>query len=259
LENNGIRIVTLNRKNIKEFPPTCFLASDSDGYLKKLEWIRKNFNKGLTIKLIYPEIGSECIGFIEYIPGENAWRAVSAKGYMFIHCIWVYKTKNKQHGYGSLLVKECIEDAINQDKLGVAVITSDGPFMANKNLFKKNGFKSVESCNPFFNLMVFSLKRGPKPQINCCPDKIASCQGLNILYTHQCPWVARSIQGIVEIANEHKLKPQVTEITTARHAQKAPSVYASFGLINNGRLLADHYISHHRFRNIIEKELKKNL
>jgi hypothetical protein len=31
---------------------------------------------------------SEC-SFIEYIPGEQAWRAVHADGYLLIHCLWV--------------------------------------------------------------------------------------------------------------------------------------------------------------------------
>lgn len=35
----------------------------------------------------------------------------------------------------------------------------------------------------------------------------------------------------------------------------APSIYATFNLINNGKLLADHYISLTRFNNIIKKEL----
>lgn len=36
-------------------------------------------------------------GFIEYLPGEHAWRAVHADGYLFIHCLWVVgKSKGKK-------------------------------------------------------------------------------------------------------------------------------------------------------------------
>ena len=43
---------------------------------------------------------------------------------------------------------------------------------------------------------------------------------------------------------------------TAKDAQNAPSFYAAFNFINDGRLLVDHYISTTRFKNIINKEIK---
>ena len=50
---------------------------------------------------------------------------------------------------------------------------------------------------------------------------------------------------------------KLTELKSAKEAQNAPSIYASFNLIYNGKLLADHYISNRRFENIINKEIKK--
>ena len=82
-------------------------------------------------------------GFIEYIPGEFAWRAVDAKGYMFIHCLWVVG-KSKGKGFGEILLNECIEDAKKQKMNGVAVLVSDDNWMANKKIFLKNGFEIVE-------------------------------------------------------------------------------------------------------------------
>ena len=52
-------------------------------------------------------------------------------------------------------------------------------------------------------------------------------------------------------------KPRIIELKTAEEAQNAPSVYAAFNLIHKGRLLADRYISTTRFKNILNKELKK--
>lgn len=255
VEKNGIRIITLDRKNITEYPPTCFLSPQNEGYLKKLTWIKSQFSKGLTIKVLYPEVGSKCIAFIEYIPGENAWRSVDAKGYLFIHCIWVYSSKNKEHGYGSLLIKECFEDAKKQNKYGVAVVASEDAFMVNKELFLKNGFKSVAQAKPSFDLMVKVLRKSETPKFNNWQEQLDKYRGLNIIYSKQCPWVVRGIQGMVKIAKEKGLKLNLIELTTARQAQDAPSIYASFSLIHNQKLLANHYISNHRFRNIINKEL----
>jgi len=253
--NSKIKIISVNSENISEYQPVCFLNPKNEGYLKKLEWLKKRFSKGLTIKLLYLENEKKCNGFIECIPGEYAWRAVDARGYMFIHCIWISPNKYKEKRYGSLLVKECLKDAKKEGKYGVAVVTSEGPFMAGKALFLKNGFKSVAKAKPSYELMIKTIKSGPLPNFRDWEKQLSQYQGLNIVYTNQCPWVSRSIKELSEIANKKGLKLKIVELENARQAQDAPSIYTAFNLIYNGKLLADHYISSRRFLNIIEKEL----
>jgi hypothetical protein len=53
------------------------------------------------------------------------------------------------------------------------------------------------------------------------------------------------------------LEIDIVELKTAEQAQQAPSLYAVFNLVNDGKLLADHYISNTRFLNIVNKELKQ--
>jgi hypothetical protein len=239
------------------------MRPEAIGYRKKATWLKKQFHKGLKVKLLYTERENKCIGFIEYTPSENAWRAIDAKNYLFIHCIWVYANKNRNHGYASMLIDECYRDAVNQRKLGVAAITSDGPFIVDKRVFVKNGFKSVAKTESqvgkkrqIFNLMLKPIKKGILPKFRDWSKQLARLSGLNIIYSNQCPWVARGIKGMIEIAKEAGVKLKVFEMRNAQKAQQAPSIYATFNLVYNGRLLADHYISHHRFRNIIDKELK---
>ena len=247
-------IIDVDENNISKYPPKCFLNSKNEGYQMKLKWLKKRFSEGLKIKLLYLE--TKCIGFIEYVPGEYAWRAVDAKGYMFIHCIWISPNKHKEKEYGSLLVKECIKDAKKEGKYGVAVVTSEGPFMAGKNLFLKNEFKSIDSAKPSFELMVKIFKKGPLPKFNDWEKQLRKYKGLNIIYANQCPWVARSIKELRETAKKNGLKLKVIELKNAEQTQNAPSIYAVFNLIFNGKLLIDHYISNTRFLNIINKEIK---
>lgn len=250
-----VKIISVNLDNISEYQPVCFLNPKNEGYLKKLGWLKEHFSKGLIIKLLYLENEKKCNGFIEYIPGEYAWRAVDAKGYMFIHCIWISPNKHKEKGYGSLLVEECLKDAKKEDKYGVAVVTSEGPFIAGKALFLKNGFESVAKVEPSYELMVKTIKSGPLPKFRDWEKQLNQYKGLNIIYTNQCPWVARSIKELSEIATEKGLKLELTELKNTRQAQDAPSIYATFNLIYNGKLLVDHYISSRRFLNIIESKL----
>jgi L-amino acid N-acyltransferase YncA len=251
-----IKIISVNSENVSEYPPVCFLNPKNEGYLIKIEWLKKRFSEGLKIKLLYLEEESKCIGLIEYVPGEYAWRAVDAKEYMFTHCIWISPNKNKRKGYGSLLVKECIKDAKTEGKYGVAAITSEGPFMAGKGFFLKNGFRSVAQAKPSFELMVKTLKKGPLPKFRDSEKQLGKYKGLNIIYSNQCPWVARFINEIGEIVKKKKLKLKIIELKNAKEAQNAPSIYATFNLVYNGKLLVDHYISNTRFLNIINKEIK---
>jgi ribosomal protein S18 acetylase RimI-like enzyme len=253
--NTNPIIIDVNEENISQYPPTCFLNPKNIGYQIKLKWLKERFSEGLKIKLLYLENGKKCHGFIEYVPGEYAWRAAEAKDYLFIHCIWVSPNKFKNKGYGSLLVEECIKDAKEQGKAGVAVIASEGPFMAKKDLFLKNGFREVQALG-VFSLLVKQLRKAPEPKFKDCESKLRSYEGLNIVYSNQCPWVARFMSELSETIKKKGLKIDVVELKTPEQAQAAPSIYAVFNLVNDGKLLADHYISNTRFLNILNKELK---
>ena len=159
--------------------------------------------------------------------------------------------------YASELLGDCISDAKNQRKTGVAVVTSDGAFMAGKDLFLNNRFEIVDSDKPH-SLLVYKIKDGVLPKFQDWREKLKNYQNLHILYSNQCPWVARSIKELTEVAGKYNLKPTITELKYAKDAQNAPSVYATFNLIYKGRLLSDHYISKRRFENIIKKEIFKD-
>jgi hypothetical protein len=245
-------IVEVNSENLSQHPPSCFLNPKNVGCQVKLDWLKDRFAEGLTIKLLYFPNDTKCHGFIEYVPSENAWRAVDAKDYLFIHCIWIYPNNAKNKGYGSLLLEECLKDAAQQGKAGVAVIASDGPFMAKKDLFLKNGFKIAQTSGAF-TLLVKQLHEAPEPKFKDYEKRLASFKGLNIVYSNQCPWVARFISEIGETIQQKGLTVNLVELKTPEQAQDAPSIYAVFNLVNDCKLLADHYISNTRFLNIINK------
>lgn len=78
----------------------------------------------MRVKILYEDERSA--GFIEYIPGEFAWRAVKAQGYMVIHCLWVVG-KSKKKGYGSRLLNDCVTDAREMGMHGVAMVRTLAP------------------------------------------------------------------------------------------------------------------------------------
>lgn len=249
------RIVKIDERNIAEHPQlVCFINPKHPAYNIKVDWLKSRLNEGLTIKLLYVEDESKPVGFIEYVPGEYAWRAVSAKDYVLIHCIWIYSNLYKNKGVGTKLLNTCIEDAKEQNFAGVAVVTSTDAFMAKKAFFIKNGFQSVDNAPPHHELLLFPFKEAPLPKFNDWRQELNKYQGLNIIYADQCPWVARFMSEVQDFVNQKGIALKVTKLVTSAQAQQAPSPYAVFCLINNGKLLADHYISQTRFTNILKKE-----
>ena len=247
-------IVEVTSQNISEHPQAiCFINPKHEFYHKKVDWLKAQFKNGLKIKLLYLKGEKKSIGFIEYVPGESCWRSVNAKGYMFIHCLWTNGKKYQHQGLGSLLIEEVERDA--KDMLGVAVITSDKSFMANKEIFTKNGYSLVAKSGKE-QLMAKRFKEGPVPSINRWQGRLEEYRGLTMVYSKQCPWVARFVEEVKPILEKEELNPNIIELETADEAQKAPSVYGVFNLIYDGKLLADRYISTTRFLNIVEKEIR---
>ena len=246
-------IVDVTSDNIDKHPQAiCFINPKQETYHKKVEWLENQFTNGLKIRLLYIENEKRPVGFIEYVPGEYCWRAVNAKGYMFIHCLWINGKKYQHQGLGSLLIKEAEYDAKNM--LGVAVLTSDNAFMAGKSIFQKNSYNMISESGKE-QLMIKQFKEGLLPSFNNWQKELATYKNLTIVYSKQCPWVPRFIEEVKPILEKEKLEPDIVEIENAEQAQKAPSLYGVFNLIYNGKLLSDRYISTTRFSNIIKKNV----
>ncbi|WP_372934867.1 YoaP domain-containing protein [Mariniphaga sediminis] len=253
--NKEVEIVTINQENLALYPDViCFINPKNQVFPLKIEWIKQRLSEGLRIKLIYLAGQKKAVGFIEYVPGEYAWRAVSASGYLFIHCLFVYPNKNKNLGLGTQLITECINDANLNKCKGVAVVASKGSFMAGDELFLKNGFKVIETDGAGNQLLALTFGNGTLPVINDWKSQRARYQGLHIIYSKQCPWVARFVEEIRGTETAKKLNLVITEMKTPEEAQNAPSLYSTFNLIYNGKILADRYISNTRFNNILKKE-----
>jgi hypothetical protein len=256
----NIEIIDVDSKNISKYGFYCVQDPKHVGYQVKLDWCKKRFAEGLKLKLLYSIKENKPAGFIEYTPGEHAWRGVDAKGYEFIHCILLMLNKYKKKGYATKLLAECIQDAKNKKASGVAVVTRKGVWMASKDLFLKNGFKVVDQTPPDFELLVRKFKKNaPSPKFKGDWEKRLGKykKGLIIIHSGQCPYIAKSVLEITQTAKKKfGIKPKSVELKSPKDAQAVPNPYATFSMIYNGKLVADHPISNTRFINIMNKELK---
>jgi hypothetical protein len=255
-----VEIIDTNLDNILNYGICGYKNINRAGYPEKIEWLKERFTEGMKIKILYSEKdGTQ--GMIEYIPGEYSWRPVDAKGYMFIHCIFVgFKRAYKGKGYGSLILDECLKDAKKQKMNGVAVVTREGSFMAGKEFFAKNDFKVVDTAPPDFQLLVKKFnKKAPNPKFKGNLEKKLSQygKGLTIIRADQCPYTVKNVKEIRETAEKtYGIKPNIIDLKNYKEAQNSPCAFGSFCIIFNGKIVAHHPISNKRFQNIMNKELK---
>jgi hypothetical protein len=157
-------------------------------------------------------------------------------------------------------LEESLKDAKKENMHGVAVATRKGTWMAGKELFLKNEFELIDEAPPDFELLVKKFtKNVPLPKFKGDWEKRLSKygKGLTIIRSDQCPYIAKSVKEISETAQmKYGIKAKIIELKNCKDAQNAPSAFAIFGIVYNGKLLADHPISNKRFLNIMNKELK---
>jgi RimJ/RimL family protein N-acetyltransferase len=249
---NNLEIINVTSENVDEYGLGCTENKKHPGFEKKKIWMESQKENGLGLKILREN--GKTIGFVEYIDGEHAWRGVEAKGYMFIHCIWIYGKNNLRKGHGSRLIEDCISDAGKSGKYGVAVLCSDASWLADHRLFKKNGFEIVDEFDKY-KLMVRKLGDYPNPGI--IKKEKHSSDNLKLTYAMQCPFYAKNIPEIQEVAKQKNVKLEVQEIKSSEDARNAPSPYGVFNLTYNGRILADYYTSKARFKNILKKEVQE--
>ena len=251
-----VRLIDVDSVSFATLPCCGIKSAAHPGRQAKCRWLRENAGLGLRARALLAPDGQPG-GYIEYIPGEFAWRAVDASGYVFIHCIWVHNRKYQGRGWGRFMVDACLEEAREAARYGVAVMVRGGPWMADRRLFLAMGFGVVDTAPPDYELLARKFDphaANPAFKRDGVPTLRWYGRGLTIIRSSQCPYIARFTAEIAETAeNEYGIQPTIVELRSPRDAQNAPTPYAAFSLLYNGQLLSDHQISRTRFRNIMRK------
>ncbi len=245
LELKSVTLENLDREGF-----FCYMSKrKTEGYRRKLEWVRARLREGMRIKIALKDSRA----FIEYIPGEHSWRAIEADGYMVIHCIWVVGKKRHRLGHGSYLLNECIKDAKESGMNGVCAVTSERTWMANRRLFHKNGFESVSS-EPPFDLMVKRFGDAPIPRFAGNWEEKARQfgEGFTVLRTDQCPYIEDAANTLVTSIEELGYPSRTVEITSRKELmEKMPYPYGTFAIVRDGKRFSYHYL--------LPKDIKKIL
>ncbi len=250
---DNMKMVNVTPENAEKETFFCIKDIKSAGFKSKQRWFEKRYAEGLRMKIL--KNNDKMVGFIEYVPANQAWRPVDAPEFMFIHCITVYSKKDRSQGNGAILIEESVKEA--KGLSGICTMTSKGPWVSEKSIFENNGFIQIAQKGRFELLSKKWSDSVQDPKLIDWTANQNKYRGWNLVYSDQCPWHEKSAFDLLNTALDFGIDLKVKKIETVDEAKNAPSGFGTYSLIYNGKLIEDHYLSATRFRNILKKEMKK--
>ncbi len=244
-------IITLTKDNLETEHICCAISNNNDcQVISKKNWLRERFNDGLVFKK--GNVRGKC--FIEYIPAEKAWTPVKADGYMYINCLWV-SGQYKGQGNSTLLLDECIKDSKEKGKKGLVILSAKKkmPFLSDPKFLKYKGFKLADTAEPFY--VLYYLPFTENAAAPCFMSQVKKPhideQGFILYYADQCPFTAKYVPLIKNIADEKGIPFKIVHITSCEQAKNAPAPFTSYSLFHNGEFVCNEILSEKKFEKII--------
>ena len=250
--DESVRLVTVTAENVEQERFFCYKSKPkTEGYRAKHDWLLARFAEGLVIKMIYE--GKRSVAFIEYMPGDKAWRPITAPDDMIVHCLWTVG-KGKGKGYASRLIAACEQDARERGMAGVVMVSSEGNWLCAKKVFIKQGYESTAATAPSFNLL--SKRFRSDAPLPTWPDDWAQRaarypEGATILYADQCPYMPDAVSSSAGILEERGLKVRTIKLETAEQLRElSPSPYGVFNIVIDGELFGYCYMGKKETRDL---------
>ena len=248
-----MELIQITQENLETEHICCAIANNKDcQVMSKKSWLKDRLDEGLVF--LKGNVRGKC--FIEYIPAEYAWAPVEAGGYMYIDCLWV-SGQFKGQGYSNLLLEECIKDSKAKGKKGLVILSSPKKmgFLSDPKYMKYKGFETADTANPYFELLYLPFdENAGKPCFKASLKKAAQSgtkNGFTLYYTSQCPFTAKYVPLLEEMAKERNAEFQAVHILTRDQAQSAPVPFTTFSLFYNGEFITHEILSEKKFDKIL--------
>ncbi len=247
-----MELIKLTHENLAQEHICCAISNDRDvQVVSKKGWLEERLDDGLVF--IKGDVRGKC--FIEYISAEYAWTPIEASGYIYIDCLWV-SGQFKGHGYSNLLLNACIEDGKRAGKRGLAVLSSTKKmgFLSDPKYMKYKGFEIADTADPNFELLYLPFDKGAdKPRFKSTVHNHETLpKGLVLYYTNQCPFTAKYVPLLENVAKARNAALQTIHIQTTEQAQNAPTPFTTFSLFHDGQLVTHEILSEKKFEKILE-------
>lgn len=245
--------IQVTKENIEKEHICCAISNNKDvQVISKKAWLTERFDEGLVF-LKSAERG-KC--FIEYIPAENAWNPIEADGYMYIDCLWVAGSF-KGNGYSTDLLNACIEDSKNKGKKGLCILAAakKKPFLADPKYLKYKGFSVCDEAGNGIQLWCLPFDQNePLPKFKECAKKPhIDDSGYVLYYTSQCPFNAKYVPVLEEVAKENNVEFKAIHIESKEMAQNAPTPITTYALFCDGEYISNEQMNDKKFLKLLGK------
>ena len=237
--------IRITKDNIDKEHICCAMSGKQS--LAKKQWMKDRFDEGLVFYRSTER--GKC--FIEYIPAENAWVPIEAKGYLFINCLWIAGSLKGQ-GFSNDLLDECIRDARSSGRKGLCILSSSGrkkEFLSDPKYMKYKGFMVADETETGINLLYLPLCEDaviPKFR-ECAKHPEAKEEGYVIYYTDQCPFTCYWVPRVVEAAAEHGIEIKTVHITDKETARNMTAPVTTYALFKDGKFVTQSIQSDKKF------------
>ncbi|CAG9620175.1 GNAT family N-acetyltransferase [Sutcliffiella rhizosphaerae] len=237
-----VNLIELSTTSLEKEGCYCLRSKPkSEGYRKKSEWLKSQFQHGL--KYVNLKENGKAAGFIEYAPIEASSRVVYGENYLVIHCLWVHVTGK---GYASKLIQTCLQDAKELGKAGVIVVTNPSTsWTPSKDIFIKNDFKEIAKAPYDFELLVCKFGDAADPYFpNNWEERLHHYEELTILRTKQCPYIEVATEVVFAAAAKLEMEPRVVDIQKREELLAiSPTPYGVYGVVYKKQLVAFHRLT----------------
>ena len=252
-----MELIKLTHDNIDQEHICCAISSNKDvQVMSKKAWLKERLDEGLVF--LKGNVRGKC--FIEYIPTEYAWAPVEAEGYMYIDCLWV-SGQYKGQGYSNLLLDACIRDARTKGKKGLVVLSAKKKlsFLSDPKYLKYKGFQTADTAEPYFELMYLpfdAARETPHFKEGAKHPRLGTA-GYVLYYTHQCPFTAKYVPLLAEVAARNGAAFSAVRFETVKEAQDAPAPVTTFCLFYNGSYVTNEILSEKKFEKMIAENRRQ--
>lgn len=126
-------------------------------------------------------------------------------------------------------------------------------FLSDPKYMGYKGFQTADTAEPYFELMYLPFEEGaPLPRFR---DSVRGHEdlpeGFVLYYTNQCPFTAKYVPILEEMAKSRNAVFQSIRLQTREDAQNAPSPFTTFSLFYDGQLVTHEILSEKKFDKIL--------
>ena len=227
--------INITAENITAEHLCCIIRTKktNDGVEAKRKWLSDRIREGHIFRKLNVK---DCV-FIEYAPLEKAWVPIIGDNFLYIYCLWNENLKGQ--GYGTTLMKYCIDDAKTKGKSGICMLGAKKQkhWLSDQDFAKKFGFEVVDSTKSGYELLALSFDgKMPKFAVNAKEEKIQSKE-LTIFYDNQCPYVNKSIEVVKKYCDINHVPIVINKVESLQQAKKMPCAFNNWAVFYNGSFI----------------------